>query len=231
MADPATELRANRMDIVARWADDLAHEIKNPLHAMVINLELVKRRAGSPDPEPLVARAEVVEAELHRVHTLVESLLRLVRPWIETDRADTDSVFQDLLPVLSARTRIRKLDYAHQAGGTTVTMGPGPLALVILNLVDNAIEASGEGERLATACESTGETVRITVLDSGLGLPDPPGERLFDPGVSTRPGHAGLGLAIARRLVHDAGGELVLEPAPGERGTLATIVLPRASVA
>src|SRR5690606_25840506 len=79
VADAELEVRANRMDLVARWADDLAHEIKNPLHAMVINLELVKRRAGSGDREPLVDRVEVVEAELHRVHHLVESLLRLVR--------------------------------------------------------------------------------------------------------------------------------------------------------
>ncbi|NIP60786.1 MAG: hypothetical protein GWO00_23330, partial [Gemmatimonadetes bacterium] len=56
------------LELVSRWADDLAHEIKNPLHAMVINLELVKRRATGEDAGALIQRAEVVESELYRVH-------------------------------------------------------------------------------------------------------------------------------------------------------------------
>jgi two-component system, NtrC family, sensor kinase len=226
----ALQLRANRMDIVSRWADDLAHEIKNPLHAMVINLELVKRRAGTAQTGELVERAEVVEAELHRVHTLVDALLRLVRPWLDRDRADVDSVFQDLHPVLAARARIRKLAYEHRAGGATVAIGPGPLTLLLLNLIDNAFEATGEGGRVTTACEVTAAQVRITVEDTGPGLPDPPHEALFAPGTA-RPGHTGLGLALARRLAQDAGGNLVLEPAHGHRGTLATVVLPRVGAA
>jgi signal transduction histidine kinase len=217
MTDPDLELRANRMDLIARWADDLAHEIKNPLHAMVINLELVKRRAGASDPGPLVQRAEVVESELHRVHTLIESLLRLVRPWVEKDRADVDSVFQELIPIIAARARIRKLDFQHRPGGATVPLGPGPLGLLLLNLVDRAMDALGEGGRLETACETTDTEVRINVVHN----PSSPG--------ATGPG--GLGLAIVHRLIQDAGGELVLDPAPGGGDARAMVVLPRVSAA
>lgn len=225
------EVRANRMDLVARWADDLAHEIKNPLHAMVINLELVKRRASAGEAGPLVDRIQVVEAELHRVHFLVESLLRLVRPWPDRPSADVAAVFEDIMPVLEARARIRKIGLEHRPGAGTVAIAPGNLTLVLLNLVDNAMEASGENDRLATACRSEDRQVRITIRDTGAGLPDHLREQLFDPGVTTRPGHAGLGLAISRRLVRAAGGQLTLEPTVGESGTRATILLPRADVA
>lgn len=227
MSDLHALLRANRMDLVSRWADDLAHEIKNPLHAMVINLELVKRRAGSVDPEPLRRRTEVVETELHRVHALVESLLRLIRPWAARDIADVSSTFDDLLPVLAARARTRKVEFEYHPGNATVAMSPGLLGLVVLNLVDNAIEATPEGGRITTACEVRGDDVRITVLDSGTGVPESVAGRIFEAGVTSWPGRAGLGLAIVDWLVREAGGSLTVEPAPGQQGCLAQATLPK----
>jgi signal transduction histidine kinase len=231
MVEVPLDVRANRMDLVARWADDLAHEIKNPLHAMVINLELVKRRAGAGEPAALIDRIEVVESELHRVHTLVESLLRLVRPWPDRNSTDVDHVFQEILPVMTARARIRKVQLRHRPGGSIVAMAPGLLTLVLLNLVDNAIEASRENDSLLTACDTDPGHVRITIRDTGTGLPDRPVEELMEPGVTAWRGHTGLGLAIARRLVHDAGGDLTLGPAPDGPGAVATIVLPRTDAA
>jgi signal transduction histidine kinase len=219
------------MDLVARWADDLAHEIKNPLHAMVINLELVKRRASAGEAGPLLERIQVVESELHRVHFLVESLLRLVRPWPDRPTADVAAIFENIMPVLEARARIRKIGLEHQPAAATVAMAPGHLTLVLLNLVDNAMEASAENDRLFTACVPEDGQIRLTIRDTGTGLPDHLRDHVFDRGVTHRPGHAGLGLAISRRLVSEAGGELTLEPAVGEPGTQATIILPRADVA
>jgi signal transduction histidine kinase len=224
------EMRANRMDLVARWADDLAHEIKNPVHAMVINLELVKRRASSGDTDGLVERVEVVEAELHRVHSLIESLLRLVRPWAEHGLASVDRVFDELLPVLHARARIRKIHFEHHADGGAVPLAAGALTLVVLNLVDRALETTPEDGRIITGCERSADRVRITFRDTGTG-PDPE-DVAATMGSDSRDPHPALGLAIARRLVQEAGGTLSLEAAAaGEAGTVATIDLPRADPA
>jgi two-component system, NtrC family, sensor histidine kinase HydH len=235
MSEPSREatadLRANRLDLLSRWADDLAHEIKNPFHAMVINLELVKRRAASGDAGPLVQRAEIVESEIHRVHDLVEALLRLMRPWSDPGPAQVDQVFAAMAPVIAARARIRQVEIEHRPAGAAVPMGPGPLALVVLNLLDNAMEATSAGGRVVTTTVAEGDQVRIAVLDDGAGLPEGAADRLFEAGVGEWPGRAGLGLAIAARLVHDAGGTLALEPAPGHGGALATVVLPRAGSA
>ena len=221
----ALERRANRMDLVARWADDLAHEIKNPLHAMVINLELVKRRAVSGDPGPAVERAEIVEAELHRVHALVESLLRLVRPWPPGATCAVDGVFEQLLPVLGARTRIRRIDYVHQPGGGPVAISPGDLALVLLNLIDNAIDASPEGGTLTTAVEMRREAVLVRVQDEGKGLDAGSAPDLL--ALTARPGRSGLGVSVSARLIREAGGDLELRSGPGGRGTEAVVVIPR----
>jgi hypothetical protein len=121
--------QANRLDLVSRWSDDLAHEIKNPLHAMVINLELVKRRAGDADPSPLIERAEVVESELHRVHGLVDSLLKLVRPWPTATVRTPYSRSSTPCSPSSAPGRLRQIDFElPDRGSAIVAMSPGDLA-------------------------------------------------------------------------------------------------------
>lgn len=224
------ERQVNQLELVSRWADDLAHEIKNPLHAMVINLELVKRRATGEDAGALIQRAEVVESELYRVHALVDSLLRLVRPWPDTTTADVDAVLEGLLPVFQARSRIRRVEYIHRPGGGIARVSPGVLAQVVLNLVDNALDALPEGGRLETRTGGDDGTVRIEVIDSGSGLPRELADRVREPGVSGRHDRSGLGLAVASRLVGEAGGTLSLER-EGEAGTRAIVALPRSGSA
>jgi signal transduction histidine kinase len=225
---------ANRLDLVSRWADDLAHEIKNPLHAMVINLELVKRRAGGGTPESLIERAEVVESELHRVHDLVDSLLRLVRPWPDTRTADVDGVFEALLPVLGARTRIRRLEFHHEPGGGIVAMPPGDLAQVLLNLMDNAIELSPGSGRIRTTCDDGDDGVVITISDDGPGIPEVL-RGVLDPDavpdLHRREGRAGRGLGVTVRIVDRAGGRLEMLDDEDGTGSTARLTLPRSTSA
>lgn len=213
----------NRFELVSRWADDLAHEIKNPFHSMVINLELVKRRAA--DPEGVGGRAEVVESELHRVHALIDSVLKLVRPWPNTATVDPDAVIDALGPAIRARARLRRIHYAHERGGRRAAMPPGDLAQVVLNLVDNALDALPEEGHLWIRTTADEEGVRIDVVDDGPGLAvegDP-----FQPPTTNRDGHAGLGLAVCRRLAERAGGSVQVGLAAGGGGTAIAVHLTR----
>lgn len=213
----------NRFELVSRWADDLAHEIKNPLHAMAINLELVKRRAG--DPEGLRERVEVVESELHRVHGVIDSLLRLVRPWPDTDYVNVDAVFDALRPALRARADLHRIEYTHEGDAGVVAVPPADLVQVVATLADNAIDALDRGGRLATRCEGGDRSARIAFVDDGPGMPE-----LADPfaaGVTSREGRSGLGLAVARRLVRRAGGSLAIAANPEGPGTSVVVELPR----
>ena len=213
---------ANHLALVARWSDALAHEIKNPFHAMVINLELVKRRAG--DPEGLRERAEVVESELHRVHALIDSVLRLVRPWPATATVDVDAAFEALLPAVRARAALRQLDYAHEPGGAPAAIPPADFALILLNLLDNAMDALPKGGRLRTRfVHDDAVTVRVTDDGPGFGDLDDP----FEAGTTSREGRPGLGLAVSRRLAQGAGGDLVAREVESGGGAELVLTLPR----
>src|SRR5262245_11439961 len=77
---PQWQIEAGRFGLVRRLADDLAHEFKNPLHALVINLEVLKRRVEKGSAEAALERAAVLEHEVHRLDGLLDALLRLLRP-------------------------------------------------------------------------------------------------------------------------------------------------------
>lgn len=226
-----TEIRANHFDLVSRWADDLAHEIKNPLSAMVINLELVKRRAALGDGDEAVRRVEVVESELHRVHDLVDSLLKTIRPWPGQQHANISSVIESLEPMIRARAAIRQVEWSRSGGNAAIHMAPGRFAQAFLNLVDNAVDAAGAGGSVEARIELDGDTVHVLVTDSGPG-PDPAlADRLTTIGVTSNPDRAGLGLAVVEHLCRAAGGDLRVATDPDEPGTVAMLLLPRAGSA
>jgi signal transduction histidine kinase len=217
---------ANQLALVARWADELAHEIRNPFHAMVINLELVKRRAG--DAEAVRERAEIVVSEAHGVHGLIDSLLNLIRPWRDTDTADIDTVLDALLPLFRARASLHHLDFDYRSGDgpAAVALAPAALMLTVLNLVDNAFDAAAGGGRIRVAWTGEADTVVLRVADSGPGFGGLEGDP-FEMGVTGRPGRPGLGLAVCRDLVRQAGGSLVVEEAGDGAGTTLALTVPR----
>ncbi len=215
---------ATRYRSASRIADDLSHEIKNPLHAMVINLELVKRKIVSGEAEAALQRAAIVEEEVRRVHRLTDSVLRLLRPSPEpATPVDVDTVLADLLPVLEAAAKVARVRFVAEPLGDFCRVRAlasdvrQAVLCVFLNALDAAsagAEAGGREGRIELSCSVRGDSVRIRVADNGPGVPAVAGGRLGEPGFTTRPGAAGMGLAVTRHLLAEAGGRLEWEPAP-----------------
>lgn len=216
------QVQANRFDLVSRLADDLAHEIKNPLHAMVINLELVKRRVTTGDIATALERADVVGAEVLRVNELMDLLLQLLRPMRQTGLVtDVDATMRELLPLLQVQARLSGVELGYTPAGRELgaRIRKDALKHVVLNLAANALEAMrAEGGRIALSMGVDGEGVRLRVADTGPGLPAEAVARFGEAGAGARAGHAGLGLCVARELVEEAGGELRVERAGDEGG-------------
>ncbi|MGH7460143.1 MAG: histidine kinase dimerization/phospho-acceptor domain-containing protein [Longimicrobiales bacterium] len=113
---PQWQIDASRFAVLSRLADDLAHEIKNPLNSMVINLEVLKSRVEKGAADAALERAAVIEHEIRRLHTLIESLLRLLRPAREREAAISVSrVLEELLPLIELRVRLARLEFSARS--------------------------------------------------------------------------------------------------------------------
>lgn len=171
------EIQAARLDMLSRLAGDLSHEIKNPLHAMVINLELVRRRAEKGESEGAIERVDVVEMELRKVHELAHALIETLRPPRgPTDGADVAAILNELLPIVRARARLSRIgfEYVRPDTGPNVAVPPPDLRHLLLGLFERAV-ASARGDEegsVALAARPCDDGIRVDVEFSGAAPSD-----------------------------------------------------------
>ncbi len=201
-------------------AAGLAHEIRNPLNGAQLHVSFLQRALAKKLPEPdLLEAAGVVADEIKRLARLVTEFLDFARPGaLVKKRESVQALFTRVLELTAAA--------AAQAGISVRTDVPpqelvvladaGKLQQVLLNIVQNAIEAlepSGQGHVILRARRQP-RHVRIEVEDDGPGLPSPDAP-VFDAFFSTKPSGTGLGLAITHRIVTDHGGTMDVQSNPG----------------
>ncbi|HSJ24600.1 MAG TPA: histidine kinase dimerization/phospho-acceptor domain-containing protein [Longimicrobiales bacterium] len=165
------QFQANRFDIVSRLADDLAHEIKNPLNAIVINLEVLKVRIARGDADAAAGRAAVIEQEVRRLHELVDRILLLVRPERdEGSNLSVDTALDELAPLLEAQARLARNEFAVQCmPAIFVAVRRDVLKFALLNLLMATHDRLGEGGgRLSLECTVQGERVGFDVVATAL---------------------------------------------------------------
>ncbi|HSJ06174.1 MAG TPA: histidine kinase dimerization/phospho-acceptor domain-containing protein [Longimicrobiales bacterium] len=200
------QLRANRFALVSRLADDLAHEIKNPLNSIVINLEVLKVRVAKGDADGAIERAGVIEHEVRRLHALVERLLQLIRP--ERDEATSlplEAALDELLPLLEAQTRLARNEFVADCQTSAfVAVRRDVFRFAVLNLLTAVHECLGEGGgTLSVRCSKEDDVVAV-VVQATTGADAPP---LRPPGAEFDEA-----LAIAAALLHPCGATVDRRP-------------------
>ena len=215
--------RAARGDALARMGAMVAHEIRNPLGVIRGAVELLRERSGGAlaarDREAL----EDVLGEVERLRRLTDDFLDLARePSIAPVDVDAAIIAEDAARAL-ARSHPR-VDVRLEVPALSVRVDPARLRQVLSNLLQNAAEA-GAGRVDIRGVEENG-AVLLEVRDDGRGIDPALRERLFEPFATGRKDGAGLGLAIARRIVERHGGELRLVARPGP-GAAFEVRLPR----
>ncbi|HEX8829704.1 MAG TPA: histidine kinase dimerization/phospho-acceptor domain-containing protein, partial [Longimicrobium sp.] len=171
----ALVLRANKLDLLERLADGLAHEIKNPLHSMVINLEVLKRRVARSDSIDEVQRyIGVLAGELERVNRRIELLLRLSRPGRGQESATLAELAEELMELiqLEARHHDLRVEYRPDGGMARVHLRREPARRVVLNLVLDVIDRVERGGTLHLWFSAGGGEARLGVGGSGLERAD-----------------------------------------------------------
>lgn len=167
-------LRANKLDLLERLADDLAHEIKNPLHSMVINLEVLKRRVARADAADEVLRyIGVLAGELERVNRRIELLLRLSRPGRGPESTTLNELVEELMELiqLEARHADATVDYQPEGPPARVFVAREPTRQAILNLVLEVIDHMERGGTLRIAIREREGRARLAVADSASAVP------------------------------------------------------------
>jgi two-component system NtrC family sensor kinase len=220
--------RAQRVAALAGLSAGLAHEINNPLQSVLGMTQLARREAAGP----VLQKLEVVEREARRIAELVQRLMQFgAGPESTAIEFDVDLAIVAAARALTASKTGRELQLQHVgAGGTAVVLGyPAELQQAFVVLLENAVEATRDGEppRVGVVTEVEEEVVRVTIRDRGRGIAPEQLERVFDPFYTTKHSREGrgLGLPTAQRAVALHGGELALESTVGQ-GTTVRITLP-----
>ena len=215
--------RADRLASLGRLAAGLAHEIGNPLGAMLGYVEILRQSGDGLDPEESKDLLERLHREIERIHRIMQDLLAYSRPPPERVLpVEVSEVIQAALELMRPQSRFRQvaLTSAIPDGLPLVTASPGRLTQVLVNLLLNAADAvAGQGEVSVRALRD-GNSVLIEVADSGPGVPESDQERIFDPFFTTKaPGQGtGLGLSTSLGLCETFGATLTLRASPPGRG-------------
>jgi signal transduction histidine kinase len=213
----------DRLAALGALGAEIAHEVRNPLVSVKTFLELLPERRH--DPELLGEFCEVVRSEVARLERLLDTIVEYASPQSRDpadpipDPASVGPALDAVLGLLEHRARRSgvRLEAAAQAGLPPLCLGEDALRQVLLNLALNALDVTPQGGRVELRARSVERDVEILVSDEGPGIPPALREAVFEPFVSTRrdrPG--GLGLAISRRIVEEAGG--TLDIGESERG-------------
>lgn len=205
----AQQIQANRLDLLSRLAGDISHEIKNPLHAMVINLELVRRKVEKGETAIAIDRVGIVEDEIRKVHALANALLEALRPPRDAQAAcGFSTIIEEMMPLVGARARLARVELAAHAASATlvVPVSSQDLRLLFLNLVDRAVRTAGPGGELELHARVAGDEASLEI-SSGQPLLDAV-EHAWLRAPSADAEHIDLGLRVVRDLVENAGGRI-----------------------
>lgn len=236
----AAEKRAE----IGHLASGLAHEIKNPLNALSLGLDVLRRRHRPADEAAAAeqaARIEALRGEIGRLTTLINNFLSYGRPLTLTlSRVDAGEVVRatvDDLAETAERSRVTVV-YAAEPGLPPVDADGSLLKSAVWNLVQNAIQAMERTGGTVTVSLGREEpedgapaSVRLAVEDEGPGLEEADAARLFEPYFSRREGGVGLGLAMVKRIVEEHGGRVAAGNRPDGRGARFVVRLPFAPAA
>jgi signal transduction histidine kinase len=230
---------AEKMATVGRLAAGIAHEIGNPLGAILGYVDILQKGIGSGDEAEYLRR---IETEIQRINRIVRGLLDYARPGeFKVEEADVNDVIMSSLDLVSAQKGFERIEIRKDLGEVPrVNADTHQLQQVLINLFINASDVMPEGGHLTVesrvrkgtvesglSLKKSGDWVEILVTDTGSGMSEDEVKRIFDPFYTTKePGKGtGLGLAICQRIIESFGGGIEVESRKG-KGSTFKILLP-----
>lgn len=206
---------AERLAAVGSMAAGLSHEIKNPLNAAALQLNVLERRLRKlPDEaQPaLLQPLAIVQDEIRRLNSILEEFLQYARPReLVPERVDLEALLARVLDLLQPQAEQARVSLERRLGRLPQVMGDGGrLQQAIMNILLNGIQATPAGGWVRVTTEGEAPRVRIVIEDSGPGIPEELRGRVFEPFFTTKPAGSGLGLPLVHTVVNQHGGSIAV---------------------
>jgi signal transduction histidine kinase len=193
---------ASRLAAISRLSGGVAHEIKNPLNAILLRLDLIKARLG--DSDDLTPELDVLSKEVLRLDRVVKTFLDFSRP-LEVNFEDVDvaAVVREVAELMKPQAALSKIEIECSIPDEPATMRGDPdlLKQAVLNLVTNAVEAMPNGGSLRCSVEQDDGHWAVEIADNGPGIPPERRDKVFQLYFTTKTKGSGIGLAMTYRAV------------------------------
>jgi signal transduction histidine kinase len=226
-----TELElSRRMAAIGRLTAGVGHEVKNPINAIVVHLELLKNKLGG-DQAPATRHLEVIDAEIHRLDRVVQTLVDFSRPVeLRLHEQDLRTVIGDVLALADEElsTRNVKLEGRLPSHALVVNVDADLLKQAAINVILNGAQSMPNGGSLRVSVEEDRKMAVVRITDEGTGIPPEIREKIFDLYFTTKSGGSGIGLAMTYRILQLHHGSIDVQSKVG-RGTEFSLRIPLAA--
>jgi signal transduction histidine kinase len=194
---------SRRMAAIGRLTSGVAHEVKNPINAIVVHLELLKNKLNDPSA-PAVRHLEVIDMEIRRLDRVVQTLVDFSRPVeLQLREQDLRLVIGDVLALATEELSTRNVILVNRlpAKAVIANVDADLLKQATLNVIENGAQAMPEGGRLEVSLETDRKFAVLRIADEGVGIADEIREKIFDLYFTTKSGGSGIGLAMTYRIL------------------------------
>lgn len=218
---------SRRLASIGRLTSGVGHEVKNPINAIVVHLELLRNKLSGPDARAM-RHLEIIESEIQRLDRVVQTLVDFSRPVeLQLREQDLRRIVSGVLMLASAELETHNVRvYSHMPDRPIITKVDADLIKqAILNVVLNGAQAMAHGGELHVTMREEGRMAAIEISDTGSGIPEDIREKIFDLYFTTRKDGSGIGLAMTYRIVQLHNGSIDVQ-SEQNIGTTFTLKLP-----
>lgn len=217
--------RSERLAAAGALTAGLAHEVRSPLNAIGLASQRLELKLELSDASR--AMASRIGEEVQRLEAVLREFLDLASPATDSRRSvELESIATEVLQLLETEAQAERVVFMPIEGNAEAELDRNAIRRALINLVHNAIQATGEGGRIQITIGQSDSEVQLMVNDEGPGIDAALADRIFDPFVTGRATGTGLGLALVKRVVEEHGGSISLENRD-RGGARANLRLPR----
>jgi signal transduction histidine kinase len=218
---------ADRLSAISRLTKGVAHEVKNPLNAILMHVELARMKLAHQDYD-LDPQMDIITSEIMRLDRVVKTFLDFTRP-VQLNLSDMRlrELMEEIAGLARPQAAAAGIEIIEQiqVEDSTITVDVDLLKQAVLNIVVNAIEAMPDGGTLRFEAVLKGDDAEIRIADSGPGIPADVKEKIYDLYFTTKEHGSGIGLAMTFRIVQLHDGTIDFASEPG-RGTTFVLRFP-----